>query len=390
MATNIRLLLRTIPSLPRTIPLLLGMAVGLLLGPQPSFAIQTGASLSLIPSNSGPFISNGQTFTVEVRANNTSTNTLPPDTNPVPATITGPITIGFGCVDCECATNNDNHLAFLPGAATGCDVKDAAVTGCALGVGQTLVISIAGSGLEVPAGGSVSVATVTFVTQNIPPPPSVVQPVTLRGFTEPCGVTACRVANGVPDIGACVSCEAQGCTKIFFSSAPDGDCPHPCPNKITCRQSGNPDRFEVHGIPATPPGFDPPGFPFSIDLTKGLPPMLLAVNPPFPIVLPAGSLVSQGDCFTYQDASADDVGGIFLAKACKRDDRPNAHRIDVVSYTQGLCSALNTSQFAIGQLQCLTFAVDIGGITFSPGPLAWERKSFGWQRTALTGPPFCP
>lgn len=375
----------------RLLPLgaILGAAFALLLGVQPALAIQSGASLSLIPSNSGPFTVNGTTFTVEVRANNTSTNTVPPDTAPVPATITGPITIGFGCVDCECLTNNNNNLAFVPGAVSGCDAKDPAVTSCAKGAGQTLVINLAGGGLNVPAGGSVSVATVTFTVQNLnpaaPPPP-----VTLRGFTEPCAVTACRVANGQTDITACVSCEAQGCTKIFFEATITNDCPHPCPNKITCRQGTNPDKFEFHAIPATPPGFDPPSFPVSVDITKGLPPMGLTVNPPLPLTLPVGALVSKGDCFAYQDAQADNVGGLAVVKACERDDRPNAHRIDIQGFTQGLCAALNTSQFAVGQLQCIPFTIDIGGITVASGPLAWERKAFGWQRNTLSGPPACP
>jgi hypothetical protein len=330
--------------------------------------VQTSASLSVVPSDSGP-LENGDVINLEVIAHNHSSNTPPNAVLNVPATITGPITVQLGCLTCDCSVN-DSRIQFMAGPVTGCVAKDGAVTSCAAGPANTALINLAPAGIVVPAGGSVSIATIK-VMAVVDPVNGPFLPSGIRASTDDCAVTAC--VDGTPASGFCVDCAAEGCTKVLFEGGPPLiNCPHPCPNKIRFR--AGPDFFEFHAIIEPVPGYDPEANGFNVTLSN--------VNGQiFALSLPVGSINCQSDACTFNNSNADNVGGVAFVKSAARDDVPGQYRIDIRGYVNGLDTATTNPD-----RPDMTFTFDIGGQSFTSGQLIWQRTSFGWQRISLTPP----
>ncbi|HZR82750.1 MAG TPA: hypothetical protein VFD92_16770 [Candidatus Binatia bacterium] len=321
--------------------------------------VQTSASLQVVPATAAN-LANNQTVQVTVFATNTSSDLA---ANSLPATVSGAITVTFGCTDCGCTAVDTQHLQFVPGGAGGCDTKDPAVTSCAL-MGTNDVVITLGSAISVPAApnNKVQVAQFTLKAVNIDPnnPPGTLS---IRGQTDICGVQACNQ-------GACVQCEAQGCSRLNFGGGGGGNCPHLCPNKIIFKQNG-PDFFEYHIIVTVPNGWDPNSAPFTLSLKNAMGELL---NPQALFQLPANSFVAQSNVWTYSDPNAQNAGGIAFIKAAQRDNVPNAFRIDIQAYANGLQT--NTTN---PDKPTMTTTFSIGGSTFGPLTELWDRRTFGWQ-----------
>lgn len=326
-------------------------------------AVQSSASISVIPDLTTATLSNGETFEVEVVLNNTSSNTPPSGLDPVKATVSGPITVTFGCTDCACAAVNSQNLVFVPGPASGCASKVGDVTSCQ-GMGSNeVLIHLDANGVEVPPDSSLSIARLTLQAVNIGSAP----PATLgiRAMTGVCAVQACSGPFG--DQAPCVTCAAEGCSRVSFVAGQQvQNCPHACVNKIIFKQNG-PDFFEYHGIVVVPANFDASASPFQVSLVNQDGATL------FDFSLPAGSLTDQGSTFTYQDPNAQNGGGIAFVKAAERTDAPNAYRIDIQVYAPALDAGTTNPDRSM-----MTTTFSIGGQTFSTVE-TWTRKNFGWQ-----------
>jgi hypothetical protein len=319
--------------------------------------VQTSASLQVIPDTAVNIVNN-QLVQVTVLATNTSSDLAKVS---LPATIGGPITVTFGCTDCACMAVNNTNLVFVPGGAMGCDSKAADVTSCAAMGTNEVLINLDANGIDVPVapGNQVEIARFTLRAVNIDPnaPPPTLG---IRAMTGVCSVQACNA-------GACVQCAAEGCSRLNFGGTTLLNCPHLCPNKIIFKQNG-PDFIEYHAIINVPIGWDPNSTGFQFKLVNSDPTTL------FDFMLPPGSFLVGTDTYTFQDANAQNVGGIAFIKAAKRDNQAiNAYRIDIQAYSGNLQTGTTNPD-----RPNMTTTFSIGGLTFTTTE-TWTRKNFGWQ-----------
>src|SRR5262245_40271148 len=126
-----------------------GWAFALLFASSAHAGVQASGSNSILPSDSQ--LSVDEVITLDVRVTNTSTNTVPPNVDPVPATLTGITTAKLACTSSTCATELPGVLAFQS-----CTVVAAGVATCVLDLagdptGNTGKITM-------PAGGGESAA----------------------------------------------------------------------------------------------------------------------------------------------------------------------------------------------------------------------------------------
>jgi len=345
------------------------LVVATLTWPRHAASVQSSASLSLVPSNSGPLV-DGQEIDVSIVANNTSTDTPNPalgdGTDPVPATLGGPVTVSFGCQDCACAVNTDGRLVFVPGAVAGCVGAAPGVLGCAAGVGSTVLLEIDPAGVAIPAASSVALASIRLRVDASASP--VVTPLVLRGVTEPCAVRACS-SNAPATL--CSDCDAGGCSLVFFQADvnPPMDCPHPCPARIRfLRDAATPDLFEFHAL-VDLSGVDPATEPFTVTLSNA------AFQPIFAFTLPAGSFTTQGPNFFYRDNRARQSGGFELVKLSRREGAASVYKLDVRAF-----SAME----ALATQAVMTVELELG-VKYSTTN-AWDRKAFGWQLNKIASP----
>jgi hypothetical protein len=334
--------------------------VGLIAAPAAQ-AIQASGSIILSPSKQLQ-LAPGEEFEVTVSAVNTSSQTPLPPGPAAPATLTGSITIDLGCTDCGCTAKQSGAVTFVAGGAAGCVTKVGQVVDCAAAGATTVVINLGPGGLPLPNNSSpVPVATIKLKMNADSGPP-----LGIRASTGACALTACITP---PDQG-CVSCSAEGCTFVTPQQGNQPcDCPHLCPNKIRfIGDLAKPDFFELHAILQPAPGFNPANQPFTVSMSN-------ANGQIFTFTLPAGSLVSGGDAFTYTNNNADVTGGVFKVKLAERDDVPGAFRLDI----QGYSAALQPDTTIPIDIPDMTAEFSVGGESWTTGVKTWERKGFGWQ-----------
>src|SRR5262245_56507244 len=105
--------------------LLTGIALSLMFAMPAHAGVQASGSNSILPSDSQ--LSVDEVITLDVRVTNTSSNTVPPNTDPVPATLTGITTAKLACTSSSCATELPGVLEFQS-----CTPQNAGVATCAL------------------------------------------------------------------------------------------------------------------------------------------------------------------------------------------------------------------------------------------------------------------
>lgn len=337
----------------RGIVWVLGLVLGLgLVGARTALAVQASGSLIVTPSNWGELNTNDE-FTVAIKAQNTSTDTpavvAPLDgTAPVPATLSGPITVQLACTLPCCGAQEPGRLAFVSVAPNGCVAKNAAVTGCVSAGPNTVTINL-GSSITLPASGSVDIATIK------------VKVLSQTGLNSRLGIEASTTCPAIKACSShfgsvCAECDATGCSKVIFPSADGFPCPHPCPAKIACATG----RFEWHGIIHVSPTFDPPNQAFSVSLSN-------ANGTIFNYTLPPGNIVDTGNIFQFTGVKG--VDGIYRVRFGLRAGTTDAYRIDIEAYKANICT--------LATLPPMTTAFSIGADSFSSSE-TWTATSYGW------------
>jgi len=320
-------------------------------------AVQTGGSISLYPTDWG-LLKTGEIIDVQVVVNNTSSDTpasiAPGDgVDPVPAKLTGAITVLLGCVDCECENPVTGKLKFVPVGATGCVDKDGNTMACQAAGNDAVLITLKPNGIALPANGSVDVATIRIEVVN----GDDITGLGMRALTDACALHAC--SSSVPSV--CADCDATGCTTLRFGQPNFRPCPHDCPGRIIFRGGAeDPDFFEFHVL-IEPGPIDPVNETFTLSLKNS--------GPIFSFSLPPGSFTAQGKTFNYRNQSARENGGIAFVKIAERSGEPGVFKIDIQAFDADLESlateALMTVDFAIGN--------DPFSITDT-----WTQKPNGW------------
>jgi hypothetical protein len=308
----------------RLLASLLVLALGLLVAAPAAHAVQASASLSVIPTDWGP-LHKDDLVEVVIAINNTSTDTpangTPADgVAPVPAVLTGDISVLLACTDPLCSTQASGKLAFVATGPGGCIAKDPAVVSCASSGPNGVLISL-GSSITVPAGGSLDIATIQIKVLA-----DDVGRLGIMALTDPAAVRAC--SSNAPAV--CTSCDASGCSLLVFGGAEQTfGCPHACPERIIFRgDASTPDFFEFHALIFVQNAIDPanPGFTISLSNANGQIFSHPAANAP-PIVL-----VQQGaGTYTYRnnDARTSPNGGIAFLKLSEREGMMNKYKIDI-------------------------------------------------------------
>lgn len=344
---------------------LLFLALSSLVVASSAHAVQASASLSVIPTDWGP-LHKDDLVEVVIAINNTSTDTpasgTPADgVAPVPAVLTGDVSVLLACTDALCNGQASGKLAFVPAGAGGCVDKDAAVVSCAAS-GQNGVLITLGSSITVPAGGSLDVATIRLRVLA-----DDVGRLGIMALTDPASVRACSShATGV-----CTSCDASGCSLLVFGGNElTFGCPHACPARIIFRgDAATPDFFEFHALIFVPNGIDPASPGFSISLSNANGPIFAhpAGNAP-PIVL-----VEQGaGTYTYRNNEARDGpnGGIAFIKLSEREGMIDKYKIDVQLFDPML--------EAKATLANMTVTFTLAGTSYQTTN-DWLPKQNGWM-----------
>jgi len=324
-------------------------------------AVQTGGSISLYPTDWGRLVK-GSLVDVVVAVNNTSSDTpatdFPDGVSPVAAKLSGGVTILLACADADCTTQVAGKLKFVPVGPSGCVDKLAGVNACSAAGPDAVLVSLKASGIALPAGGSVDVATIRLEvidTENV------VQ-LGLKGMSDPSAIRAC--SSSTPSV--CASCDATGCTTLVLgrSGEPLG-CPHACPERIIFRgDAATPDFFEFHGLIRPGSGIDPATEGFALSLSNAL------FAPIFSFALPPGAFKQQGSgTFTYRDNGARKAGGIAFVKISRRDGPADEYKIDIQAFDAGLASKATQP--------VMTVEFEIGDDPFQTTN-TWIQKPNGW------------
>jgi len=324
-------------------------------------AVQTGGSISLYPTDWGR-LQTGDVIDVVVTVNNTSSDTpasdFPDGVTPVPANLSGDITVFLALGGPECMDHVPGKLKFVPVGGSGCVDKDANVTTCAASGTDSVVVSLKPAGITLPANGSVDVATIRIEVLDA----EGLTQLCLKGMSDPAGLRAC--SSSTPSV--CSECDATGCTTLVFAPRTTViGCPHACPARIIYRgDMATPDFFEFHGLITLTPPISPTTQPFTLSLSNAL------FDPIFSFVLPPGSFIQQGaGSFTYRNNDARTTGGIAFIKLSKRDGMPNVFKIDIQAFDAGLESKTT--------LAAMTVRFTVGADPFETTN-TWEQKPNGW------------
>ena len=323
-------------------------------------AVQSGGSISLYPTDWGR-LKTGDLIDVVVAVNNTSSDTpatdFPDGVDPVPAKLSGPVTVFLALDGPECTDHVPGKLRFVPVGPSGCVDKDSNVVSCAASGTDSVVLTLKPAGITLPADGSVDVATIRIEVLDA----EGLTQLGLKGKSDLAGLRAC--SSNAPSV--CSECEAKGCTTLVF--APRGSvigCPHACPARIIYRGNmATPDFFEFHGLIELTPPIAPDMQAFSLSLSNA------QYDPIFSFTLPPGSLIKQGDAYTYRNNSARQTGGIGFVKLAQRDGLPNTFKIDIQAFDAGLESKAT--------LPDMTVRFMVGPDPFSTTN-TWIQKPNGW------------
>src|SRR5262249_6974970 len=119
--------------------------------------VQVSVSMAILPSDSTLVVN--EQLDLTVRLNNLSSNTPPPDSNPVGGTLTGTTTVKLACVDSVCTQELPGELMFI-----GCTGLDPGVASCEAIDSNTVLITMTAAGVSIPAAGFKDFATVVVKT----------------------------------------------------------------------------------------------------------------------------------------------------------------------------------------------------------------------------------
>ena len=354
-------MLRTTGTALRVLSSFVSLVLVSLVAASSAHAVQASASLSVIPTDWGP-LAQGDVIDVVISINNTSTDTpangVPDGVDPVPATLTGHISVLLACADPLCNSQVSGKLAFVPGAVAGCVEKDAGVASCATSGPNGVLITLKNGGITVPGGASLDIATIRIQVID-----SDVGRLGIMALTDPASVRACSTHSPA----TCASCDASGCTLLVFGEMTPIGCPHACPERIIFRGDlATPDFFEFHGLIHIPNGINPasPGFSISLSNANGVIFQHPAGNEP-PVVF-----VQQGiGTFTFNNNAARDTGGIAFVKVSLRDGMIDKYKIDV----QLLDAMLEPK----ATLAPMTVSFTISGNTYTTMN-DWMERPNGW------------
>lgn len=332
-----------------------------LLAAPTAHAVQTGGSISLFPTDWGRLMT-GDLVDVVVSLNNTSSDTpasdFPDGVGPVPAKLSGTVTVLLALSGPDCGSFVPGKLKFIPVGGSGCVDKNSNVVSCSAAGADSVAITLKAAGITLPANGSVDIATIRIQVIDA----DGLTELGLKGVTDVGGLHACSTST--PSV--CSDCEAKGCTTLVFSpsTTPRG-CPHPCPARIIFRgNAATPDFFEFHGLVQITSAISPPTEPFSVSLSNAI------HDPIFDYSVPIGGFVQQGsDVWTFSDPNARDVGGIAFVKINKRNDLPNTYKVDI--------QVLDASLESATTLPDMTVKFNIGMNPFQ-STNTWTQKPNGW------------
>lgn len=332
-------------------------------------AVQASGSILLVPSKQTALVQN-EVVSVEVYFRNTSTQTPGPGAGQPPivetaATLTGPLTVDIGCVDCACTSKDPAALSFIPGPANGCDVQGTGVTGCVAGPNPgEVLINLAPAGILLPADDApVFLATISL-RNNL----ADLAPTVLRASTDICALTACIQ----PPSTGCASCAAEGCTFLAgeFAPPPLLRCKHSCLNQVNF--TNNFDAYIFQGVAiVNDPNFDPSTVPFTLNM--GRPNQAPVVSISVPGGIPAvgnGTWVLNG----FANSNNPGIDQIKISRQTGANCQ-NSYRITVRFF--GNFSALegNTDEL-------LRTTISFGALTFGNEEV-WQRLQNGNLRNDI-------
>ncbi|HEY8516244.1 MAG TPA: hypothetical protein VIS07_12080 [Candidatus Binatia bacterium] len=327
-------------------------------------AVQTGGSISLYPSSWGRLVK-GDVIDVDIVVNNTSTDTpaldFPNDgVDPVPAKLTGSITVFLACLDHDCTSQASGKLRFVPGNKNGCTAKHANTASCVPAGDDAVIVNLKPAGITIPGGGSVDVATIQLEVLEVN-----VLELGLKAMTGPAALEACSSSLGT----ICAQCDAMGCTTLAFKSIESPPVVPCAPARIILRgNAATPDFFEFHAF-AEAGVIDPTTEPFTISLGNA------AVDPIFAFTIPPGQFKRQGQTFTYRNNAARQTGGVAFVKISPRAGVNGVYKVDIQVFDAGIESAATRPQ--------MTVRFSIGNDSFVSTDV-WSQKPNGWLLRAPT------
>lgn len=298
-----------------TFRLFLALAGVVLFGASTAHAVQSSGSIQLVPSKQTG-ITQDELITVDVYFTNTSTQTPPQALIPAIATVTGPITVDIGCVDCACTQQDVTALSFVAGGQSGCTVKGPGVTSCAAGAPGEVLLNLPPAGLVVPDATPLFLATITL-KNNLQALPVL----GLRAATGVCSVKACVI----PPNQQCASCAAEGCS--FLAGVIEEQallrCKHSCFNQVNF--TNNLDAYIFQGVAVVDdPNFNPANESFT--LSFGVP-----GNPVVNISIPGGIPSTGAGVWTLTGPGNQNNPGIDLIKITRQTGAgcQNSYRLQV-------------------------------------------------------------
>jgi hypothetical protein len=241
----------------RTVPILLAfVALGSSAVPM-AYAVQASGSIQLIPSQQTD-LAKDQEITVNVSFVNNSTKSPPDAVVPNAASLSGPITVDFTCLDasCDCSQKDSTRFSFVSCSTAG---APAGVLSCVDAGSGRAIINIAPGGVDLAA----STAPVLLAQLRIKNNLAVLPFTRFRASTDVCALSSCLT------IGRdCATCAAEGCSFArgpFPTNVLQG-CKHTCLNRISFFNGL--DKLHFNAL-VQAPGYDPATASFSLTLSQG-------------------------------------------------------------------------------------------------------------------------
>jgi hypothetical protein len=237
--------------------ILLGaLAFGLCTAPA-AHAVQASGSIQLIPSQQINILKD-QEITVDVSFVNNSTKSPPDAVVPNEATLTGPITVDYTCLDssCDCSASDPTRFSFVSCSVAG---APAGVVSCTAASPGRAIINLAPAGVDLAASAAPVFLAQLRIKNNLDPLPFT----RIRASTDVCALESCLT------LGAdCANCAAEGCSFARGPDVPDGilSCKHGCENRISFFRGL--DKLHFNAL-VNLPGYDPAAESFSLTLSRG-------------------------------------------------------------------------------------------------------------------------
>ncbi|MEW6269456.1 MAG: hypothetical protein AB1689_09195 [Thermodesulfobacteriota bacterium] len=324
--------------------------------PAPALAVQASGSLLLVPSKD--FLMEREEVDLVVSVQNTSSDTPGSGgTDPVTAVLEGPLTVKLSCLSPDCSVRASGALALVPVAPTGCVASAPEVADCVVGGPDDVLITIDPSGITLPPGGSVAVATVRIRVVD-----SVLSGLLLHAVSPVGGLIAC--ASAAPSL-LCARGDVSGSVALAFSESLL-QCRSRCSARVRfIGDAAKPDKLELAGLLTSTSSLDPGSEPTTLELASELGPMLA-------LQLPAGALVGRGTTYTYRDPTARSSGGIGLVSLKLVPDGSGAVQVRVQAFARELSSLATAAPTSV------EFAIGDDGFVLGD---AWRRRPYGWELT---------